>query len=166
MKLGQRKPQCKSLSERFSDKWVPEPYSGCWLWTGHIGKYGYGILCEWLNEKTVMRRAHRVAWRLYCGEIPVGLNVLHKCDVRCCVNPRHLFLGTNLDNGRDCRAKGRTLRGDRSPFSKLTSSQVTEIKTAIRDKTAMKTALAERYGVAAGTIGSIAYGRTWTHVLI
>lgn len=79
----------------------------CWLWTAAIGRLtGYGQFC-------VFRRpikAHRFAWVLTRGPIPDGLFVCHHCDVRHCVNPAHLWLGTNLENMRDAQAKGRLRR--------------------------------------------------------
>lgn len=79
----------------------------CWLWTGCIDAFGYGRMNA-LGED----RAHRVAYRLFVTDIPKGLHVLHKCDVRKCVNPTHLFLGTQADNNRDMFSKGRDRAAD------------------------------------------------------
>lgn len=76
---------------------------GCWLWTGTQRKDGYGSFHR--NGKYL--HAHRASWIINFGEIKNKLHVLHKCDVRNCVNPSHLFLGTNHDNILDCVAKGR-----------------------------------------------------------
>ncbi len=90
---------------RFDSKWTPEPLSGCWLWTGsERNDDGYGEL--WVNGR--MRRAHRIAFELYKSPIPNGMMVLHSCDTPLCVNPAHLFLGTNSDNIKDSYAKGRS----------------------------------------------------------
>lgn len=75
---------------------------GCWLFT-NVHRGGYGIFK--VNNK--QWRAHRLAWRLIKGEIPKELYVLHKCDVKNCVNPKHLFLGNANDNLKDCMGKGR-----------------------------------------------------------
>lgn len=75
--------------------------SECWLWTGSKHKQGYGLY------GAGPRRAHRIAWTLIHGEIPPGLQVLHRCDNPPCVNPAHLFLGTDKDNHQDKAAKGR-----------------------------------------------------------
>lgn len=95
--------------DNFHRHYEPCPMTGCWLWLGFIsppGKGttgGYGRSC--LNGKS--QQAHRVSWQLHRGPIPEGMRVLHHCDVRCCVNPSHLFLGTMLDNTQDAINKGR-----------------------------------------------------------
>jgi hypothetical protein len=99
------------MKERFATKWMPEPFSGCWLWTGGINTWGYGVLHRRGAHESIS--AHRAAWELHRGPIPNGLFVLHKCDTRMCVNPDHLFLGTQRDNIHDCMAKGRNKRGIR-----------------------------------------------------
>lgn len=88
---------------RFDSKWTPEPFSGCWLWTGHLNARGYGgIWIDGLN-----RLAHRVAWLIYRGELPADKQMCHHCDTPSCVNPSHLFPGSASDNLRDSMAKGR-----------------------------------------------------------
>lgn len=75
--------------------------NGCWLWSGKEMHAGYGIFS--VGE---YKLAHRVAWMLHYGEIPPGLYVCHKCDVKSCVNPEHLELGTPLKNTRDAISRG------------------------------------------------------------
>ena len=91
-----------SLNERFPTKYnIVE--SGCWEWNGALRADGYGILK--VNGKCL--GAHRYAYELYKGKIPIGLNVLHACDNRKCINPEHLFVGTQLENLLDCIKKDR-----------------------------------------------------------
>lgn len=75
----------------------------CWLWTGAVAGFGYGVC----GSRGRRARAHRVAYTLEVGPIPPGMQVLHRCDTPRCVRPDHLFLGTQLDNMRDMHAKGR-----------------------------------------------------------
>lgn len=83
---------------RFWSKVAKSP--GCWEWTGRRDSWGYG-------KTGRSARTHRVAWELSHGAIPPGLSVLHRCDNAACVNPEHLYLGTQADNMRDLRERRR-----------------------------------------------------------
>jgi hypothetical protein len=88
------------------------PFSGCWIWMGALrNDGGYGTV--WAGKKSW--RTHRLAFTLAHGKIPDGLLVCHKCDVRSCVNPDHLFIGTNVDNFHDAILKGRLSGVSRKP---------------------------------------------------
>mgnify|MGYP001572228155 CR=1 FL=1 len=78
----------KSVRERFDEKWVPEPNTGCWLWTAGLDRGRYGVFEGAGHSRT--RKAHRWAWVLYRGPIPEGMYLDHICRTRCCVNPDHL----------------------------------------------------------------------------
>lgn len=99
-----------TLATRFWSKVDKRGQDECWLWTSgtNLGGYGRG----WCRGKTVA--AHRVAWSLTNGPVQDGLFVLHRCDVRLCCNPDHLFLGTSEDNMADMTAKGRAATGDKN----------------------------------------------------
>lgn len=142
-----------TLLKRFEKKFAKT--NGCWLWKGDKWsrpEHGYGRI--YVEGKRV--KAHRVAWELYVGPIPTGLHVLHKCDVRLCVNPDHLFLGTKADNAHDRNQKGRQARGKSFPQCKLTDEQV----IAIRNDPRGDTALAAEYGVWRGSIYRIRSGKS------
>lgn len=96
-------PPRKPIKERFEERYIPVPESGCWIWTGHIRTNGYGAM----SIKSKLQYAHRISWELHNGPIPEGLFVLHKCDNPPCVNPDHLFIGTQKDNLQDAFKKGR-----------------------------------------------------------
>lgn len=143
-----------SVFDRFDAKWTPEPFSGCWLWTAGIVGKGYGHFDS--------GRAHRFSWERRYGAIPNGLMVCHKCDTPSCVNPEHLFLGTALDNVRDCIQKGREAKGEKQGAAKLTESDVILI-LELANTTGNK-ALARRFGVSPSAIRFIIQRKTWKHV--
>jgi len=146
----------KTLLERFEEKYIPEPMSGCWLWTSTVDKDGYGKI--WGNRKLLL--AHRVAYELFKGPIPDGLCVLHTCDVPACVNPDHLWLGTKTDNNADMCAKGRQVNGEQHGSAKLTESQVLEIRAA----TESSRQIARRYGIDYSHVCRIRTRQKWRHL--
>lgn len=84
-------------------RYVIKQPDGCWLFTKvWAGGYGYFKRSTWRPV-----RAHRFSWELHNGPIPKGLYILHKCDKPACVNPDHLYAGTQKDNMRDCKERRR-----------------------------------------------------------
>ena len=156
-------PKPKSLAERLERLSEPCPMSGCRIFMGWLLPAGYGHIGRGGHGKGTLL-AHRAAWLAYHGEIPKGMHVLHHCDVRCCVNPEHLFLGAHIDNMRDMDKKGRRItpdrKGSRNGAAKLTEKQAAEIRNST-DKTRI---LCERYGVKPTSIQHIRAGKTWKHV--
>jgi hypothetical protein len=100
--------------------------TGCWEWTGHIMKKGYGQIG--FMKKVIL--VHRASYETFVGKIPNGMFVCHKCDNPKCFNPNHLFVGTSQDNINDMVRKGRqrSLKGEASGQAKLTNKQVEEIR--------------------------------------
>jgi hypothetical protein len=96
-----------SLRDRFALQFTRRGSDGCWTWSGVRDRDGYGKL----RDAGKRLRAHRVSYTLHVGPIPDGMFVLHRCDSPPCVNPAHLFLGTNLDNIADRHAKARDAKG-------------------------------------------------------
>ena len=135
--------------------------SGCWVWTGSKDRKGYGAISISVGRQRCYK-AHRVAWLLARGPIQAGMHVLHHCDNPPCVNPDHLFLGTNKDNVADRDAKGRhaKLRGALNGQAKLTLPQVDEIRREYATRKVSKAELARRYGVSAFPIWEILTGRS------
>lgn len=148
----------KPIAVRF---WQRVDTSGdCWIWTGNHTSRGYGLLP--IGRKVV--RAHRVSWELHFGPIPKGLHVLHRCDVRACVNPAHLWLGTHMANMDDRNTKHRQATGERHGFAKLTESSVRDMRAAHVAGGVTVAALARRFDVSYGTAHHVITGRTWRHV--
>lgn len=145
--------------------------NGCWEYTGFRKWDGYG----WLSRKIEGRKsryitAHRYAWTLLRGQVPEGMQVLHRCDNPPCCNPDHLFLGTRDDNMADMWRKGRNPRGERSRHAKLTEAQA---KAILDNPPSWPNKphggggiheLADKYGVGYACIASLVAGRTWKHL--
>lgn len=150
------KTRITSFDERFESKCEPIPVTGCVIWLGHVGHSGHGQV--FFNGK--LERTHRVAWIKANGDIPEGVSVLHKCDVASCVNPNHLFLGTQKDNMSDMRLKNRGAIGSMLSQTKLNTEKVKKILSDNRGVTF----IARDYGVTPATIDAIRTGKTWKHV--
>jgi hypothetical protein len=133
----------------------------CWPWMGARSKGGYG------RSRSGGELAHRIAWQLFHGSIPVGLSVCHHCDNPPCCNPAHLFLGTHGENMADRHRKGRSRGpiGEAHPSAKLTEEDVREIRRlrSLSNPPTLKT-LAMRYGVALQVIHNAAIGKTWRRI--
>jgi hypothetical protein len=151
--------------DRFHNSYTKDA-SGCWLWDRATFGGGYGwFFVSKTGGKRVGEYAHRASWKIHRGAIPEGLHVLHKCDVRTCVNPDHLFLGTNLDNINDRLSKSRPktgTAGERHPKAKLTEEQVKRIKGFFGKRTV--SSIAKEFGLSESAVSSIKIGRSWANV--
>lgn len=149
--------QTKDPSTRF---WAKVDTSGdCWLWTGALTIPGYG--------KFDLTTTHRFSYVLAYGPIPEGMCVLHRCDVRSCVRPDHLFLGTQKENAADMITKGRH-KGGAVPGKGqwdviLTDEKVNEIRR-LAAAGHSQGSLAKQFGVARATIQGVINRRSWKHL--
>lgn len=150
----------RTLPERFWPKVKVSASDGCWPWQGCLSADGYGRFSVCGKNKN----AHRVMWVMAFGEIPDGLCVCHTCDNRRCVNPLHLFLGTNAENTADKVAKGRQCLGEKNGRSKLTGPEVLRMRERWDVGDVTQTDLAKEYGVGRTVIGAVIRRERWVHV--
>lgn len=143
-------------------KCIKQP-NGCWIWTAGKTSRGYGMM----NYQNKKQYAHRLSYQYSKGPITNGLHVCHSCDNPSCINPDHLWLGTNYDNILDKMKKGRakTARrlGSQNHYAKLDEQQVKEIKSLLGKISHSK--LAKQYNVSKSTINAISAKRNWSHIL-
>ena len=145
--------------ERIEAKVLRIPEAGCWVWMGGATVRGYGQIES--NKRKLY--AHRASYEAFVGPIPKGMYVCHACDNVACVNPNHLFLGTQKQNLQDMANKGRSTRGSKNPMSKLNETQVKLIKLALKE--GMNSALlAVMHQTTTQNIQLIATGKRWNHV--
>lgn len=151
---------------RFNSKYRVDDVTGCWLWTASLTTGDYGQMKGKYIGNYLSGRAHVISYVIHKGDIPEGLCVLHTCDVRQCVNPDHLWLGTKKQNTQDMINKGRkhipVVHGSRNPNATLTEEQVLLIRD---DFTLTAKKLAAIYGVSKVTIDSIRERQTWKHLI-
>jgi len=148
----------KTVLDRFNDKYIPEPNSGCWIWVGTINRNGYGEMRH-LGYPGQTVAAHRLSYELFLGPIN-NLCVCHRCDVRSCVNPDHLFLGTIKDNTLDRDKKGRGAKGFKIG-KKLTDADVIRIRE-LRFVDGMRfKEISKLFKVSSKNIEHIIYGDSW-----
>jgi len=175
----------EAVMNRFLSK-VEKPANGigCWIWKGAISHNGYGFF----KCRNKQLKSHRFAYEAFHGPIPDGLLVCHECDNRACVNPAHLFVGTQKENIADMDRKGRApnraanahylpkaiaklaahpelrARGERQAQAKLTENQVREIRALYAAGTHSYSALKKQFGMGQSAIASIVRRQTWKHI--
>jgi hypothetical protein len=141
-------------------RWFDRKPGPCFVWKGSKNS-GYG---QWRNQAGNIELAHRASWRLFNGPIPKGLHVLHRCDNPPCVNPDHLFLGSQDENLKDMWVKNRARPGkslgEKHGMAKLTADQVISIRSS-KEPVA---ALAERYNLSRRAVYDILIRKTWKHI--
>lgn len=153
-----------NLTERFLHHIVVDD-KGCWIWNSEQTTNGYGRITIYENKKRKRIRAHRLSYELFKGKITDDMVVCHSCDVKLCVNPEHLWLGTHQDNMEDAYRKGIIKRGSEANKAKLTEDNVRKIKELYASNNYTYKQLGEMYNVNFNTIRFIIIGRTWRHVM-
>ncbi len=154
-----------SLEDRFFNRIGKKQPNGCIHWGGCIHHDGYGVISSGgknnITGKSLL--AHRVSYEIFVGKFPKELCVLHRCDNRKCINPLHLFLGTNVENTADKVAKQRGARGEATNIAKVTAEQVKEIRHQ-RSLGKSCRELAKEFGIHPQTCRYIVIRKTWKHV--
>jgi hypothetical protein len=158
-------PRKRTFAESVAVFWKNVKKAGvnkCWLWTGlRSGSMGYGQF--WDNGNGI--RAHRFSYQLHKGPIPKGHRVCHTCDNPICVNPKHLFTGTQKQNLHDAISKGRHSHGEEHPPALLTETQVLVIRSSYIPRKMSYRKLGDIYGVSPSCIQGIVERSTWKHLL-
>ena len=145
------------------DLWgsIQQPDEGCWIWPGERDHGGYGRCSIGRSRK----QAHRIAYERAYGPIPEGMFVLHSCDVRACVRPDHLRLGTAKDNSDDMATRGRRRYGARygadHPTAKLSRIQAWQVRRIYESSRVSRTSLARIFGVSVVTIARVTRGQSY-----
>jgi hypothetical protein len=134
-----------------------DPNGGCWLWSGSLDVGGYGLIG---GNGVHNIKVHRLSYSVNVGPIPDGLFVLHKCDVRACCNPDHLFVGTKQDNALDAVRKGRWVdnAGEKHGLAKLADADVLAIRQAL-EAGERQASIAQRFRIHQTTICNIKTGK-------
>jgi hypothetical protein len=141
----------KTFEERLRENILLIPFTDCWIWAGCVDKKGYGRIGE-TGRKGKVVFAHRAMYMIHKGS-PAGFHVCHHCDYPSCVNPKHLFLGTDADNNKDKQKKGRAAK-------KLNKESVIKIRE-LGAKGIVHKKIAEQYGVSRTMISFIIKNRSW-----
>ncbi len=152
-------PETKDVA-RFFDK--VQITKSCWFWKIWLSVNGYGLF--WFRGKYI--RAHRFSYELFVGPIKDSKMILHKreCGNRNCINPHHLYMGTNADNMRDMMLWGNATNGQNNGSAKLSESDVLTIRRIHKNNRHGYAKSAELFGVSATTIGIVVRGLRWKHI--
>ena len=168
-KIGYQIPKEHSIIDYFWNKVDKTsgkgPWGDCWIWQGNKDSSGYGVVGVRCFIKRIS--SHKLSYSLHKNNRIIAYNpegrILHKCDIPLCVNPEHLFLGTQPENIYDMVNKGRQYRpsGDKNPKAKLNESNVLKI---FNSKESIEF-LALHYRVSTSAIKRIKTRKTWRHIL-
>lgn len=152
--------------ERFWKK--VDKTSSCWLWMGKKTSRGYGDFAVRIGKKILNFRAHRYSWEMIKGSIPTGSLVCHKCDNPPCVNPEHLYLGTQSDNIRESVKKRRHstchYKGENNPGAKITKEIIMEIRNSYIPRKITQQFLAHKFNLTQSYVSEILSRKVWSHI--
>lgn len=149
-------PKSATMADRLASGSVPMP-NGCREWSGTKSVFGYGKV----GGPKGSAKAHRLSYEIAFGEIPAGHFICHRCDNPSCINPGHLFVGTNDENMADMVQKGRQPRGERHGSAKLSADDVHQIRSIMGVK---QSVIAAQFGVSQMQVSYIKTGQTWAHL--
>lgn len=153
-----------SVKDRLLSHVIVNEKSGCWEWQGSK-RNGYGrmIIGSRTDGSRKSESAHRISFEIFCGQIPDGMEICHRCDNPSCINPDHLFLGTRQDNINDRQRKGRNIYfiGEEQPRAKLTKKSVKDARWERAIYGTSFQSLADKYGVSKKTMLNAIKGVTW-----
>lgn len=135
----------------------------CWFWSGGKSKNGYGKFNP-SHEQRTWEKAHRYSWKLHRGEIPKGEVVCHRCNVKLCIRPEHLYVASQQQNTLDAMVDGLCPRGETHGNAKLTEIQIKEIRAIYQPRVRTMDFLAKRYNVTKTQISRILNRKVWTHI--
>lgn len=133
----------------------------CWTWRGYVNNMGYGQYCVFGDKP---KGSHRLAYALTNGPVPAGANVCHRCDTPLCVNPNHLFLGTQKDNIHDMGEKGRQATGERNGNSKMTADRIRTLREDYSKGVTDFNALGKRHGCSDVWAAKVVRRKVWNGV--
>lgn len=137
--------------------------AACWLWQGYVMNTGYGQFWLGTGRAVTEMLAHRFSWELHNGRSADGFFVCHSCDVRRCVNPAHLWLGTPRENSQDCVSKDRQAKGSKNGCAKLTEAAAPVIRRRYAAGGVSLNKLAAEYGVGPETVRKVVHLKSWKH---
>ena len=151
------------ITERLFAGRILDKQKGCWRWQYGHAKSGYAEIRVVPNTQPIT--LHRLSAMLWLGYVPSQeWQVLHKCDVKGCFNPAHLYIGTPKDNGRDASDRGQSARGERNGMARLTSLAVKTIRRKYNAGCTQRL-LAKQFHVSQGHVSGLVRGLRWAQLV-